>query len=154
MKPTHALAPAGLARMSHVSISVADLDRTRRFYEDVFGFQTVIDRTLEGPEFEKITGVSGARSRMIRGLVAGNSVIQLFWNSWRDPGVFGGLISFEVRDIQAAYAALQKAGIACVSAPVEFDNSWAFVTRDPAGTSIEIIQWKAEADPYRSTQIE
>jgi catechol 2,3-dioxygenase-like lactoylglutathione lyase family enzyme len=58
----HALAPAGLARMSHVSTSGADLDRTRRFYEDVFRFQTVIDRTLQGHEFEKITGVSGARS--------------------------------------------------------------------------------------------
>ncbi len=150
MKPKHALAPAGLARMSHVSISVADLDRVLQFYETVFGFQTVMDRTLAGPEFEKITGVSGARSRMIRGLVAGNSVIQLFWNNWREPGVFGGLISFEVRDIQAAYAAVQHAGVACVSSPAEFDNSWAFVIHDPAGTSIELIQWKPDADPYRS----
>ena len=40
------LEETGLARMSHVSLEVADFDRALAFYRDVLGFQTVLERDL------------------------------------------------------------------------------------------------------------
>lgn len=145
-----ALEAAGLARLSHVSLQVADLDRALAFYRANFGMQIVFERNLEGPEFESVTATPGARSKLVRGLVAGNTVVQLFWHSWREPATdHRTLMSFEVRDVQAAWKALQNEGVACQSEPVPFDNSTAFVVHDPDGHPIEIIEWAADASPYR-----
>ena len=148
--PGFALEGAGLARLSHVSLQVADLDRALLFYRSVFGMQTVLERNLEGPEFEAVTATPGARSKLVRGLVAGNTVVQLFWHSWREPATEKRtLMSFEVRDVHAAFEALRAEGVDCQSEPVPFDNSTAFVIHDPDGHPIEIIQWAADAAPYR-----
>ena len=145
------LEEAGLARLSHVSLEVSDLDRSLDFYREIFGMQTVLDLTLEGPEFEAVTGTSGARSRMLRGLIAGTDVVQLFWHSWREPAVEKRtLLSFEVRDARRAHALLTEKGVRARSAPVEFDNSIAFVVEDPDDHPIEIIAWKPDVSPYRA----
>ena len=142
------LQPAGPARVSHVSVSVADLDATEAWWTAHFGFQPIMRRDIGGPEFEAVTGVQGAESRMVRGLVAPGAVLQLFWHNWRPPETPNVLLSFEVRDAAVAHEALAAAGVACQSPPVEFDNSWAFTAADPNGFPIEIIQWKADAEPY------
>ena len=145
-----ALEAAGLARLSHVSLQVADLDRALAFYRDVFGMQIVMERNLEGPEFEAVTATPGARSKLVRGLVAGNQVVQLFWHNWREPAEeHRTLMSFEVRDVHAAWRTLRDQGVECQSEPVPFDNSTAFVLHDPDGHPIEIIQWAPDAMPYR-----
>ena len=145
------LEQAGLARLSHVSLEVSDLERAVAFYRDVFGLQVVMERTLEGEAFEAVTATPGARSLFVRGLIAGQAVIQLFWHSWREPiPEKRTLMSFEVRDARIARGALAKAGVPSQSEPVEFDNSLAFVIHDPDGHPIEIIQWKAFASPYRA----
>ena len=150
MPDTFTLESAGLARLSHLSLQVADLDRALAFYRTIFGMQVVFELNLEGPEFEAVTGTAGARSKLIRGLVAGNSIVQLFWHSWRAPKAeHGTLMSFEVRDAVLAHQSLVRAGVECQSEPVEFGNSWAFTTSDPDGHPIEIIQWKPDASPYR-----
>jgi len=150
MQETFALEDAGLARLSHISLQVTDLDRSLAFYREIFGMQIVMELNLEGPEFEAVSGTPGARSKLIRGLIAGNSVVQLFWHNWREPqGEKQTLMSFEVRDAHKAYARLVAAGVACQSEPVPFDNSQAFVVHDPDGHPIEIIQWTPDAAPYR-----
>ncbi len=151
MPPTACTLEAhGLARMSHVSLEVADLPRALSFYRSHFGMQTVLERELAGPEFEAVTGVTGARSSMVRGLIASHSVVQLFWHSWREPArEKRTLMSFEVRDAVGAHASLVAAGVACQSEPVVFDNSTAFVLHDPDGHPIEIIEWRPDASPYR-----
>lgn len=150
MAPGYTLESAGLARLSHVSLEVADLERALAFYQNTFGLQIVFEMTLEGAEFETVTGTPGARSKLIRGLVAGNSVVQLFWHSWREPlSETRTLLSFEVRDAFAAHESLTRDGVACQSEPVVFDNSTAFVLHDPDGHPIEVIQWTPEASPYR-----
>ena len=57
-------------------------------------------------------------------------------------------MSFEVRDVHAAFEALRAEGVDCQSEPVPFDNSTAFDPRSRRA-SIEIIQWAADAAPYR-----
>lgn len=148
---SYLLRSAGLSRLSHVSLEVADLDRALAFYREVFGFQIVLERDLAGPEFEAVTATPGARSRLIRGLVAGNAVVQLFWHSWREPlPETRTLLSFEVRDAHVAYQKLRDAGVLARSEPVVFDNSIAFVIADPDGHPIELIEWLPDASPYRA----
>ncbi len=145
-----ALEASGLARLSHVSLQVADMHRALAFYRDVFGMQIVMERDLQGPEFEAVTATAGARSKLIRGLIAGNQIVQLFWHSWRPPKEEKRtLMSFEVRDVERAYQAMKARGVPCQSEPVPFDNSTAFVIHDPDGHPIELIQWAADASPYR-----
>jgi len=144
------LEAAGLSRLSHISLEVVDVERSLAFYRENFGFQVVMERALSGEAFEEVTGTPGAESRLVRGLVAGNSVVQLFWHNWREPQAEKRtLMSFEVRDVQTAHEQLAAAGVPCRSGPVEFDNSYAFVIEDPDGHPIEIIEWKADAQPYR-----
>lgn len=146
----YALESAGIARMSHVSLESADLDAAVDWYRRVFGYQVILDKENIGEAFETIVGVPGARSRMVRGLIGGNAVVQIFWHSWREPQEEKRtLMSFEVRDAQAAYAALEQEGVYRRSEPVEFDNCFAFVIADLDGNPIEIIQWKPEMEPYR-----
>ena len=146
------LSSAGLCRMSHVSLEVADLERALDFYRATFGMQTVLERELAGPDFEAVTATPGARSQLVRGLIAGNAVVQLFCHNWREPNAQKRtLMSFEVRDSRAAYALLSGQNVTCHSEPVDFDNSVAFVIEDPDGHPIEIIQWKPDAQPYRSS---
>jgi catechol 2,3-dioxygenase-like lactoylglutathione lyase family enzyme len=144
---THTLYTAGLARSSHLSVQVADLDLTERWWTEHFGYQPIMRRDLGGAEFEAVTGVPGATSRMLRGLAAG-TVLQFFEHNWREFTTPTVLVSFEVRDAAEAHARLTSAGVPCQSAPVEFDNSWAFTAADPNGLPIELIQWKPAAEPY------
>src|SRR4051794_9257332 len=123
---THVLAAAGVARGSHVSITVADVDATVAWWTQMFGYQIIMQRDLGGPEFDEVTGVPGATSRMVRGLVAPGTVVQFFSHSWREPGPVNALLSFEVRDAHRAHVELTGAGVVCQSEPVQFENSIAF----------------------------
>lgn len=39
---------------SHIGLCVTDLDRSRRFYEEVFGFRSAFELRTEGPETPKL----------------------------------------------------------------------------------------------------
>jgi lactoylglutathione lyase len=39
---------------SHIGLCVTDLERSRRFYEEVFGFRSAFDLHTEGPETPKL----------------------------------------------------------------------------------------------------
>jgi catechol 2,3-dioxygenase-like lactoylglutathione lyase family enzyme len=144
----HVLASAGVARGSHVSITVEDLDATVAWWTEVFGYQVIMSRDLGGPEFEAVTGVEGATSRMVRGVVAPGFILQFFSHSWRAAEPVHALLSFEVRDARCAHEALTAAGVRCQSEPVEFDNSLAFTAADLNGIPLELIEWKPDAEPY------
>ena len=148
MAHDHVLATAGVARLSHVSVTVGDLDATVEWWTRIFGYQVVMRRDLSGPEFEEVAGTPGATSRMVRGVVAPGTVLQFFAHDWREAGPVGALLSFEVRDVRRAHAELTAAGVPCTSEPVEFDNSTAFTATDPNGIAIELIQWAPDSEPY------
>ncbi len=151
MAQAFTLEDAGLARLSHVSLQVSDLDRALGFYRNTFGMQIILEKNLEGAEFEAVTATPGARSKLVRGLIADSAVVQLFWHNWREPQEEKQtLLSFEVRDAQAAHQLLVAAGVNCQSEPVAFDNSRAFVIHDPDGHPIEIIEWTPDAEPYQA----
>ncbi|MFX4801963.1 VOC family protein, partial [Acinetobacter baumannii] len=64
------MAIPGLKGVSHVSINVSDMDRSRAWYRDVLGWEELFDEHMGGPDFEAITGVKGAEGRACGGRVA------------------------------------------------------------------------------------
>src|ERR1041385_8121616 len=49
-----------------VGITVSDMDRAVAFYTSVLTFEKVADAEIDGREFELLTGVFGARARIVR----------------------------------------------------------------------------------------
>ena len=63
--------PLDVRNFSHICIGVSDMDRSLDFYRRLFGMDVVFDVELEGPSLEAVTGQSGAKGRMIGGLIGG-----------------------------------------------------------------------------------
>src|SRR5215475_13540956 len=49
-----------------IGMTVADADRSIRFYSDVLGFQKVSDVEVWGGDYERLQGVFGLRMRVVR----------------------------------------------------------------------------------------
>ncbi len=53
------------ARLDHVNLVVADLERAARFYEHVFGWQRGFSAVLEGDWIAQVSGLPGARAECL-----------------------------------------------------------------------------------------
>ncbi|MEV8351872.1 VOC family protein [Streptomyces niveus] len=131
-------------RHHHVSISVADLDRQTIWYQQVLGFDTVIEQ-YELPEPPVRTAVlqtrTGTRVELIER--AGSTRPRVFTDpldACREQGY--GHWALEVDDLDAAFTALANAGAQSVWPPadaVQPGARFAYV-KDPEGNLIELIQ--------------
>ncbi len=65
-----------LERVESVGFTVSNMDRALDFYTRVLPFEKVSDDEFFGTEFEHLTGVFGARARVVR-LKLGNETIEL-----------------------------------------------------------------------------
>ncbi len=63
-------------RVESVGFTVSDMDRALDFYTRVLPFEKVSDTEIWGPEFERLTGVFGARARVVR-LKLGSEELEL-----------------------------------------------------------------------------
>jgi catechol 2,3-dioxygenase-like lactoylglutathione lyase family enzyme len=55
-------------RYTHPGICISDLDRSVRFYRDVFGFEEIGSLDLEGAPLDKLNGLQGAKVMELREL--------------------------------------------------------------------------------------
>lgn len=133
--------------VSHVSINVADMDRSIEFYQRVFGWEQLFDERMEGPGFEAITGVPGANGRACGGRIRDIRVELMCFNfTPREPPRLGlGLrvLSLQVDDADAAYAEVRAAGVTPASEPVELFGTRMFFVIDPDGQGIEMVEYIA-----------
>lgn len=139
-----------LRDFSHITVRVSDVERALAFYRDGLGLRAIFDVKLDGPGLEAVTGMPGARGRMV-GLVApgrGKVCIELLGfdhpRSERPPhGRFTGYsnISLSVDDLDAAHAACLARGLAPLQKPVEVGGVRMFFLADPDGTAIELIEF-------------
>jgi catechol 2,3-dioxygenase-like lactoylglutathione lyase family enzyme len=67
---------AAVSRVESVGFTVSDMDRALEFYTRVLPFEKVSDVETHGSEFEHLSGVFGARVRVVR-LRLGDEVLEL-----------------------------------------------------------------------------
>lgn len=136
----------GIIGFSHVCIAVSDAEASLRFYRDLLGLDVFFDVELDGPPMETVTGETGARGRMIGGMLGG-TVVELLEFAHRQldpqPGTVLGYtnISLSVRDVDAAVAAVTAAGYEPEQQPVEIGGVRMFFVRDPDGTPVEFVSY-------------
>jgi catechol 2,3-dioxygenase-like lactoylglutathione lyase family enzyme len=134
----------------HTAISTADIERLKKFYCDLMGFE--VESEFEWPVgieiSDKIVGLKDSASKVAM-LKLGDFRLELFQYSSPEPKP-GDLnrpvcdhgithLAFTVEDIQAEYDRLVKAGMKFHCPP---QNIGAIVTygRDPDGNVVELMQ--------------
>lgn len=132
-----------MARLSHVGLTVSNLDRSLAFYRDVAGMN-------EGAIVEGENRQSGqpVRMRMIH-LATGSFLLQLI--EYNPAGKTLELqqnnigcihISFYVPDVEAKYAEIKGRGDVKITTPINQMGSQlrGFYTEDPDGLPVEFVQ--------------
>lgn len=138
-------APLPIRNLSHVSIEVTDLERSKAFYRDVFGWEQEFETEVDGAALGDLVGSGGKGGRAAGGRIA-NLRLELMDMSFnpKTPVSMGlGLrvLSLEVADIQEAFARAQEMGLRTMSAPVELHGTRMFFLQDPDGQGIEVVEY-------------
>ncbi|HWP34042.1 MAG TPA: VOC family protein [Thermodesulfobacteriota bacterium] len=126
-------------RMGHVALLVADLERSERFYREIFGMRLVWKSPGEIVFLE--TGDDDL------------ALIQAAPGASRPPATATGLhhFGFRVRrreEVDAAAEQVRAAGVVVYDGPRDHrDGSRSFYVRDPDGHSIQVL-W----DPIRTVR--
>jgi catechol 2,3-dioxygenase-like lactoylglutathione lyase family enzyme len=135
-----------MSRVNHVGLCVTDLARSRRFYEDVFGFEHRRDlpvpdaaagRLLRVPDPVGLTAVYLERDGFVLELLHfrrdGNDPARA--RSFTEPGLTH--LSFTVADVAAACARVAGRG-GEVLADTDMGGR-AIMVRDPDGQLLELL---------------
>lgn len=137
-----------MARLSHMGLTVKNLERSLAFYRDVAGMN-------EGAVLEGENRASGtpftehARMKMVH-VIAGTFVLQLIeyapargeGRDLRQENVGSTHISFFVPDVEAKYAEVKARGDVKITSPLRSLGSGlrGFYTEDPDGIPVEFVQ--------------
>lgn len=72
----HGQQTAHVSKIESVGFTVSDMDKALEFYTKVLPFEKVSDSEIRGAEYEHLSGVFGARVRVVR-LRLGNEILEL-----------------------------------------------------------------------------
>ena len=141
-----------------VGLTVSDMDRALEFYTSVLSFEKVSDVEVAGREYELLSGVFGARMRVVR-LQLGDESLELTEflapkgrpvpDDIRPNDRLFQHVAIIVRDMDKAYARLRQAGVEHASTAPQTLPHWnrnaagikAFYFRDPDRHFLEILQF-------------
>ncbi len=148
-----------------VGITVADLDRSVAFYQEVLDFEPVSETALSGDTHERLMGVFGARARIAH-LQLGDERIDLidylapegrpYPDDIRSNDQAFQHIAIIVSDMDAAYERLVAHGVQFASTGPQTLPDWnpnaggisAFYFRDPDGNHLELLEFPPDkGDP-------
>lgn len=144
-----------ITKLEHTALSVADMERSLRFYRDILGFEVV--RIIE-PRFDAklgaIAGMPGSKARIVH-LKFGEAMLELFEyvkprgrpipadHRQADHGLIH--LGFKSDDARADFARLKDQGVEFISVPVEFrPGVWVVYFRGPDGEACELRQDNSE----------
>jgi catechol 2,3-dioxygenase-like lactoylglutathione lyase family enzyme len=122
--------------MAHICFTVADLDRSRKFYEGALGFKHAFD-------FKRDTGeIYGHYFH-----IGGRCFIELFKGPVEPPikGQSYRHFCLEVDDIQATVKTLRERGVEVGEIKLGDDQSWQAWLADPDGNRIELHQYTPQS---------
>lgn len=147
-----------LKGITHVGVTVSDIERSIAFYRDVLGLKYIGRLTMKGEETDRLFGRAGCTAEVayLEGSgVLGAPPVELiqftsFDASEDEASLFKHSISeicFEVEDLRSEYERLLQAGVEFLSEPQEFDfssdgfgRSIAVYFKDPDGIILELMQ--------------
>ncbi len=122
-------------RIDHVEIISGDLERSIRFYKEVFGFALKERIKPSSPEIEEIAF-----------LTLGDTMLELLAIKNSAPPPKGPQVGFrtmaiEVDDMDQAIQYLKGKGVKVSWGPVSLGTSKRAEISDPDGLSIELREW-------------
>ena len=144
------------ASVGPIAITVSNLDRSVTFYAGALGFEKDGEANGHFDAFDRLTGIFGANVR-VANLKLGSESIQLiqyitpegraYPAGTRSNDDWFQHIAIVVRDMDAAFAQLSRAGIRQISTEPQTLPEWnknaagikAFYFRDPDGHPLELI---------------
>jgi catechol 2,3-dioxygenase-like lactoylglutathione lyase family enzyme len=162
---TAAAATPLVGRVAAVGMTVADADRSARFFSDVLEFEPVSDVEVAGDAYERLQGVFNLRLRVVT-LGLGEERIELLeYLAPRGRPIPAGArsndrsfqhVAIVVRDLDEAYRRLRAHRVEHVSSGPQRLPDWnpaaggirAFYFRDPDGHALELIEYPpGKGDP-------
>jgi catechol 2,3-dioxygenase-like lactoylglutathione lyase family enzyme len=152
--------------LDHVSVTVADLDRSLQFYQGLLEVPLLGRGEDDGPPVTGPTGDSRSRFRYADlDLGAGQILELLQYLEPRykplEPTPFapgGGHIGLRVADLDASLSRLRAAGVPPRFNPIQLDSpAWWAGTRvvyvsDPDGTTVELVERRTPPPSTTSPQ--
>ena len=138
-------------RLSHVGLSVVDLDRSIAFYRRVFNMRVGVEGGFGGAPYESVLALQGASGRAAL-LESDDGALQIELFEFAAPAprpadrkrrvCDHGLTHFcvEVNDIASEYRRMKEAGVTFHCEPRVFEPSGSKATygRDPDGNVFEL----------------
>jgi catechol 2,3-dioxygenase-like lactoylglutathione lyase family enzyme len=149
-----------VGRVHHAGLTVSNMDRSIRFYRNVFGAELLYvgDSDTQGVPlkmFQNVVGIKGARLKYAF-LRIGDTLIELICyisprgarHRPKHNDVGTPHIAFRVEDVDQAYSALVKKGLKFLSPPVVvrakrkiWTKGWKFAyLKGPDGEYLELFQ--------------
>ena len=114
-----------LDQIGQIALTVSDLARARRFYQDVLGMQFLFD--------------AGTMAFFQCGAV------RLMLGTAEEPGPIGGtILYYKVRDLRQAYASLVQQGVGFLQPPhlvakMPDHDLWMAFLKDPDGNALGLM---------------
>jgi glyoxylase I family protein len=149
-----------VSRIDHVGVTVADVDRSLRFYRDTLGLRVINDSVLTSPEVAALLGLESVELRSVD-LDSGDGRVLELLHYTRPPG---SKVDYESRDAGTGHIALTVDNLEAVRSRVEagggkvissaelhvtdpggaFDGAICLYLRDPDGMILELVQRRSE----------
>lgn len=140
-----------LNRIDHIGINVQDLAAAKEFFLEL-GMEVMGEMDMEGDLVEKVIGLSDVKDRIVMMRIpGGEAMIELiqFYNPVDEKGIQPSLantlgmrhICFNVEDVDAIVAKLQKHGAELVGEIQNYENMYKLCyVRGPEGIIVELAE--------------
>ena len=127
-----------ISGLDHVALSVADLERSKKFYAEVLGFN-VSPRENQKPGVEYFLDCGPSLVGLIQGDPKGDK------HELQDGGLGGNHFSFRVhtQDFDSAVETLKSLGVT-ITFEKKREKSWSVYFLDPDGNKLEMTSWPLE----------
>ena len=144
-----------ITSIRHAGIVVRDLDASLKLYQGILGLEIYMRRTEEGEFIDRLTGLSAVKLEWVKLVIPKGGLIELLkyhvpadaaTSSTPRPDSSNRLgvshVALTATNLDAIYAAMQKEGYTCKSAPLISPNGKAKIlhAHDPDGCILELIE--------------